>query len=55
MFETMVARATASRYGFDRFWRNVRVHSLHDPLDYKVRDIGQWLTRGVPPTPSLYA
>lgn len=51
----MVARATASRYDFDRFWRNVRVHSLHDPLDYKVRDIGQWLTRGVPPTPSLYA
>lgn len=55
VFETMGARATASRYGFDRFWRNVRVHSLHDPLDYKVRDIGQWLTSGVPPTPSLYS
>ncbi|MDG9923314.1 MULTISPECIES: acyl-CoA dehydrogenase family protein [unclassified Pseudomonas] len=55
VFEAMGARATASRYGFDRFWRNVRVHSLHDPLDYKVRDIGQWLTSGVPPTPSLYS
>ncbi|MHC5352297.1 acyl-CoA dehydrogenase family protein [Metapseudomonas furukawaii] len=55
VFETMGARATASSYGFDRFWRNVRVHSLHDPLDYKVRDIGQWLTRSVPPTPSLYS
>lgn len=55
IFDAMGARATASRYGFDRFWRNVRVHSLHDPLDYKVRDIGQWLTRGVAPTPSLYA
>ncbi|WP_252271991.1 acyl-CoA dehydrogenase family protein [Pseudomonas subflava] len=55
VFETMGARATASRFGFDRFWRNVRVHSLHDPLDYKVRDIGQWLTRGVAPTPSLYS
>jgi len=31
------------------------VHSLHDPLDYKVRDIGQWLTTGQPPTPSLYS
>ena len=55
VFEAMGARATASHYGFDRFWRNVRVHSLHDPLDYKVRDIGQWLTRGVAPTPSLYS
>ena len=55
VFEAMGARASASRYGFDRFWRNVRVHSLHDPLDYKVRDIGQWLTRGVAPTPSLYS
>lgn len=55
VFETMGARSTASHYGFDRFWRNVRVHSLHDPLDYKVRDIGQWLTSGVPPTPSLYS
>jgi alkylation response protein AidB-like acyl-CoA dehydrogenase len=55
VFETMGARATAARYGFDRFWRNVRVHSLHDPLDYKVRDIGQWLTSGVAPTPSLYS
>ncbi|WJN59393.1 acyl-CoA dehydrogenase family protein [Pseudomonas sp. SO81] len=55
VFEAMGARATAARYGFDRFWRNVRVHSLHDPLDYKVRDIGQWLTSGVAPTPSLYS
>lgn len=55
VFEAMGARATASRYGFDRFWRNVRVHSLHDPLDYKVRDIGQWLTSGVAPTPSMYS
>lgn len=55
VFDAMGARATASRFGFDRFWRNVRVHSLHDPLDYKVRDIGQWLTLGVAPTPSLYS
>ena len=55
VFEAMGARATAARYGFDRFWRNVRVHSLHDPLDYKVRDIGKWLTSGLTPTPSLYS
>jgi len=55
IFETMGARATASRYGFDRYWRNVRTHSLHDPLDYKLRDLGRWVLTGEPPTPSIYA
>ncbi|MEK1904624.1 MAG: acyl-CoA dehydrogenase family protein [Pseudomonas sp.] len=55
VFEALGARSTASHYGFDRFWRNVRVHTLHDPLDYKVRDIGNWVINGVPPTPSLYS
>ncbi|TBU86423.1 acyl-CoA dehydrogenase family protein [Phytopseudomonas dryadis] len=54
IFDTMGARATSSSYGFDRFWRNVRVHTLHDPLDYKVRDLGHWLLSGQGPTPSLY-
>ncbi len=39
MFEVMGARATAGKYRFDRFWRNVRTHTLHDPIDYKIRDI----------------
>ena len=55
IFEAMGARATSSRYGFDRFWRNVRVHSLHDPIDYKVRDLGHWLLSGQGPQPSLYS
>ena len=55
IFETMGARATASRWGFDRWWRNVRTHSLHDPLDYKLRDIGHWLLSGEAPLPSIYS
>lgn len=43
MFEVMGARATAGKYRFDRFWRNVRTHTLHDPIDYKIRDIGNWV------------
>ncbi|WP_082629176.1 acyl-CoA dehydrogenase family protein [Pseudomonas sp. TTU2014-080ASC] len=54
IFENMGASATSSRYGFDRFWRNVRVHTLHDPLDYKVRDLGNWLVTGKLPEPSPY-
>src|SRR5690606_24864064 len=53
IFEAMGARATSASYGFDRFWRNVRVHTLHDPLDYKVKDIGHWLLNGEPPLASV--
>ncbi|MFA5678577.1 MAG: acyl-CoA dehydrogenase family protein [Pseudomonas sp.] len=55
IFETMGARATSARYGFDRFWRNVRVHTLHDPLDHKQKDIGRWLLTGEHPLPSNYS
>jgi len=33
LYDITGARGAAGRYGFDRFWRNVRTHSLHDPLD----------------------
>ena len=40
LFEVVGARGTASAMGFDRFWRNVRTHTLHDPLDYKLNMLG---------------
>jgi alkylation response protein AidB-like acyl-CoA dehydrogenase len=55
IFEVMGARATAAKYGFDRFWRNVRVHTLHDSLDYKLKDVGQWVVTGELPAPSIYS
>ncbi|MDB5820452.1 MAG: monooxygenase [Rhizobacter sp.] len=54
MFELIGARATASRYAFDRYWRNVRVHTLHDPLDYRSQAIGAWLLAGEAPNPYGY-
>jgi alkylation response protein AidB-like acyl-CoA dehydrogenase len=42
MFEVMGARATSNQYGFDRYWRDLRTFTLHDPLDYKLHDIGNW-------------
>jgi alkylation response protein AidB-like acyl-CoA dehydrogenase len=54
VFDNLGARATDARHGFDRYWRNVRTHSLHDPLDYKRRDIGRWLAGGELPAASLY-
>ncbi|MFO1204939.1 MAG: acyl-CoA dehydrogenase family protein [Burkholderiales bacterium] len=55
IFDAVGARATAARYGLDRFWRNARTHTLHDPLDYKLRDIGNWALNGQWPTPSFYS
>jgi len=43
MFEVMGARSTSAKYGFDRYWRDLRTFTLHDPVDYKIRDIGNWV------------
>lgn len=55
MFEVMGARATSAKYRFDRYWRNVRTFTLHDPVDYKVREVGDWALNDQVPTPSSYS
>jgi alkylation response protein AidB-like acyl-CoA dehydrogenase len=55
MFELTGARSTSAQYGFDRFWRNVRVHTLHDPIDYKLRDLGRYVLSGTLPEPTAYS
>ena len=55
LFEATGARATTARLGLDRFWRNLRTHTLHDPVDYKRRDIGRWVLTGAWPVPSFYS
>ena len=41
--------------GLDRFWRNARVHTLHDPVDVKLRDIGRHALSGQVPEPGSYS
>jgi alkylation response protein AidB-like acyl-CoA dehydrogenase len=55
MFEVMGARATAGPARIDRFWRNLRTHTLHDPVDYKVRELGDWALNRQLPKPSFYS
>ena len=55
MFELNGARATSGALGFDRFWRNARVHTLHDPIDYKLRDLGRYALSGRVPDPTPYS
>jgi alkylation response protein AidB-like acyl-CoA dehydrogenase len=55
LFEINGAGSTRRKYGFDRFWRNVRVHTLHDPVDYKIRDLGRYALTGAWPEPTPYS
>ncbi|HEX3138665.1 MAG TPA: acyl-CoA dehydrogenase family protein [Rhizobacter sp.] len=55
LFELTGARSTSGKYGLDRFWRNVRVHTLHDPIDYKLRDVGRHVLTGAWPEPTAYS
>lgn len=55
LFEVTGARATHATLRLDRYWRNLRTQSLHDPLDYKLRELGEWALRRQPPTPSFYS
>ncbi|WP_028225022.1 acyl-CoA dehydrogenase family protein [Paraburkholderia ferrariae] len=55
MFEVTGARATTAALRFDRFWRNLRVHTLHDPIDYKIRELGDWALNERFPAPSFYS
>ncbi|WP_214105293.1 acyl-CoA dehydrogenase family protein [Acrocarpospora catenulata] len=53
VFEVMGARATTA--GFDRYWRDARTHTLHDPLAYKLREVGDYTLNGVYPAPGPYS
>jgi len=55
VFEGLGARATEAALGFDRFWRNVRTHTLHDPVAYKRREVGAFLLRDELPEPTWYS
>src|ERR1700722_17458008 len=55
MFEVMGARAAAGPARIDRFWRNLRTHTLHDPVDYKIRELGDWALNRRITLPSFFS
>jgi alkylation response protein AidB-like acyl-CoA dehydrogenase len=54
VFEVTGARATSNKVGLDIFWRNIRTHSLHDPVAYKRREVGEYVLLNRLPEPSWY-
>jgi len=55
VFEVTGARATHASVALDRHWRNLRTQSLHDPLDYKLHELGDWALNGTLPIPTFYS
>jgi alkylation response protein AidB-like acyl-CoA dehydrogenase len=49
IFDLTGARSASNRYRFDRFWRNARTFSLHDPTDAKQVWVGDYHLTGAEP------
>ncbi|KAJ0161495.1 Dibenzothiophene desulfurization enzyme C [Colletotrichum tanaceti] len=54
VFEVTGAKATATKVGLDRFWRDIRTHTLHDPVAYKNRELGRYQLLGEVPEATWY-
>ena len=50
LFELAGAASTLAEHNLDRYWRNARTHTLHDPVRWKFHAIGNYyLNRKLPP------
>ena len=55
VFELTGARATKAGTGLDRYWRDARTLTLHDPVAHKAVEVGDRLLTGAAPVPSAYS
>ena len=50
LFNALGASDTRLSKALDRYWRNARTLSSHNPVIYKIRNIGDWEVNKTPPT-----
>ncbi|MEE3651072.1 MULTISPECIES: acyl-CoA dehydrogenase family protein [unclassified Brenneria] len=50
LFDALGASDTRVSKALDRHWRNARTLASHNPVIYKIRNIGAWEVNGTPPT-----
>jgi len=55
IFEVMGSRSTTAAARLDRYWRNIRTQTLHDPVDYKLHELGDWALNTRIPIPTFYS
>ncbi len=49
LFELSGTRSTLEEHNLDRHWRNARTHTLHDPVRWKFRHVGNYYLNNVNP------
>ncbi len=49
LIELSGSRSTLEGFGLDRYWRNARTHSLHDPARWKYHHVGNYYLNGQKP------
>lgn len=49
IFSLLGASAALSKWNLDRFWRDARVHTTHDPIRWRTHHIGNFYLNGVDP------
>lgn len=54
VFEAM-SSGPAQAAHLESWWRRLRVHGLHDPVDFRRRELGRWILSGELPRASLFA
>jgi transcriptional regulator with GAF, ATPase, and Fis domain len=55
LFEVTGARSTHASLRLDRHWRNLRTQTLHDPVDYKLHELGDWALNQACRLPTFYS
>ena len=49
LFELAGTRSTLGVHNLDRFWRDARTHTLHDPVRWKYSILGKYFLNGENP------
>jgi alkylation response protein AidB-like acyl-CoA dehydrogenase len=49
IFSLLGASSSLSKWNLDRFWRNARVHTTHDPIRWRLHHVGNYYLNGVDP------
>ena len=54
LFQVCGTGSALESYGYDRHWRNARTLTLHDPMAYKLKLVGDYALNGTSPPISVY-
>jgi SfnB family sulfur acquisition oxidoreductase len=49
LFEFGGTRSASRKWDLDRYWRDARVHTLHDPVRWKLHHLGNYYLNGIKP------